>query len=737
MNPNEPSLQTSLDLSVLNAPQKEAVTWGDGPLLILAGAGSGKTRVITYRIAHLLETGVKPWNILAVTFTNKAAGEMRERVHKLTQGKGAGVWVSTFHSFCAQFLRVEGPHFGLDRGFTIYDEDDQKKVLKECLHELNLSEKKLNPGTLASRISREKDQLMDAESYSIAALASGDPNREMFAAIYQRYQQKLDRAMALDFGDLILKTVELLHEHALLREKYQNRFHYVLVDEYQDTNRAQYTLVKILGAKYKNICVVGDDDQSIYSWRGADIHNILDFEKDYDQVKVVKLEQNYRSTQPILSAAWKLVQNNEKRKDKQLWTTRQSDQPVAYQLLDSELMEADWIASKVSILKEDLRLPFNSFAIFYRTNAQSRVLEDALRNSQIPYVIVGGVRFYERAEVKDVLAYLKLVSNPKDDVSFKRVINFPARGIGKTSLEAVEKFALEQGLSLFEAVGRGEILPQLNGRARENIAQFRAMIEDWVRQRETMPVFEMVKRILDRTKILSTMEEEAKDDTDAASRLDNVQEMLNATEEFQEKSEDKTVRAYLEQVSLITDLDLVDNRKNGVTLMTIHIAKGLEFPVVFLTGLEEGLFPLGETQFDPEELEEERRIAYVGMTRAKDLLFLTSAATRRLYGQTHWNLPSRFIEEAGLVVNKRPPIHEASGDDWSEPPRPRLPEPAEPRSASGDRGFRVGQRVRHPEFGSGKITQQTGSGDDLKVVVLFDSGQWKKLLVKYAPLERD
>jgi DNA helicase-2/ATP-dependent DNA helicase PcrA len=402
-------------------------------------------------------------------------------------------------------------------------------------------------------------------------------------------------------------------------------------------------------------------------------------------------------------------------------------------------MEADWIASKIAILKDEMGLPYNGYAVFYRTNAQSRVLEDALRTANIPYVIVGGVRFYERAEVKDVLAYLKLVSNPKDDVSFKRVINFPTRGIGKTSLEAIEKFALAQGLSLFEAIGREEILSQLMPRARENVIQFRGMVGEWVSQRETLPVFEMLKKILDRTKIIVTMEEEAKNDTDAAERLDNVQEMLNATEEFEEKSQDKTVHAYLEQVSLITDLDLVDKRKNGVTLMTIHIAKGLEFPVVFLTGLEEGLFPLGETQFDPEELEEERRIAYVGMTRAKDRLYLTSAATRRIYGQTKWNLPSRFIEEAGLVVSQRKPAPEAPSGDFEPSVRREFKPSFSPdsRSASGEKGFRVGQRVRHPEFGAGKITQQSGSGEDLKVVVLFDSGQWKKLLVKYAPLEKD
>ncbi|OGR95319.1 MAG: hypothetical protein A2902_05500 [Elusimicrobia bacterium RIFCSPLOWO2_01_FULL_64_13] len=712
----------------MNPEQLDAVTHGDGPILILAGAGSGKTRVITHRIAHLIDRGVRPWHILAVTFTNKAAREMQERVYALTRsgsgggGAAAGAWISTFHSFCAHFLRSEGERHGLDRNFTIYDEDDQKKILRECLKELNLDEKKLRPGMLAGRISREKDQLMDAESYAIAALASGDPNRAMLASVYSLYQKKLDRALALDFGDLILKTVDLLENHPTLKEKTQERFRHVLVDEYQDTNRAQYVLTKILAARHRNICVVGDDDQSIYSWRGADIRNILDFEKDYPDPKIVKLEQNYRSTAPILSAAWKLVRHNEMRKEKKLWTVRKSDAPVTAEQLGNEAAEAAWVAEQIAELRVSRRMDWSGFSVFYRTNAQSRVLEDAFRAARIPYVLVGSVRFYERAEVKDVLAYLRLIANPKDDLSCKRVLNVPPRGIGKTSLEIMESAAAVRALALFESLALPEVLAELPSRARAGAAGLSGMARGWIAERESLSASALLDRVLSETRLLELLKEDARTDPDAAGRLDNIQELMNAVEEFEEKSPDKRLPAYLEQVSLVTDLDSGDKKSPKVTLMTVHIAKGLEFPVVFLTGLEEGLFPLGESQFSQEDLEEERRLAYVGMTRAKDEIFLSCAASRRLFGQTRWNLPSRFIEEAGVRMKEA-----------ASSPENASPEPA-PRALSGP--FRVGQRVRHADFGAGRITDRSGSGDDLKVVVVFDSGQWKKLLVKYAPLER-
>jgi DNA helicase-2/ATP-dependent DNA helicase PcrA len=727
--PPEKSAETNPNFGFLNEPQKEAVTYGDGPLLILAGAGTGKTRVITCRIAHLLERGVKPWNVLAVTFTNRAAAEMRERVHQLTKGAGAGVWVSTFHAFCAQFLRMEGPQYGLQRNFTIYDQDDQKQLIKECLSDLGVDEKKIKPGHLASKISREKDQLIDAASYAISASVSGDPNKELVASVYSLYQQKLKLAQALDFGDLIVKTVELLHENEPLRAKYQDRFHYLLVDEYQDTNRAQYVLTKMIAAKHKNICVVGDDDQAIYSWRGADIKNILDFENDYTGVKVVKLEENYRSTQHILSAAWNVVQNNRMRKEKQLWTSRKSDSAVEFEQLSSELEEARWVTGKIRELQEEKGYAPNQFSIFYRTNAQSRVLEDALRKAQMPYVLVGTVRFYERAEVKDVLAYLKLVVNPQDDLSFKRIINTPTRGLGKTTLSAMEAFAGSRSVSLYQSLSDPALLALFSPRTRESLTRFKAMIDGWIAERDTLQVSALVAKILGETRILSLLEEESKTDLEASARVDNVQELLNATKEFEQTTGQIAAADYLQQVALVTDADSMDGKKSGVTLMTVHIAKGLEFPVVFVTGLEEGLFPVGDSQFDLDELEEERRLAYVAMTRAKDLLFLTSAASRRIYGQTRWNQPSRFIREAGLSIETDLFDPEA-GEGKQEYSF------KETAQTSDDKGYRVGMRVKHAMFGTGKITEKSGSGDELKVVVRFDSGDWKKLLVKYAPLEK-
>lgn len=727
-----PPIHNRIDLSDLNDPQKEAVTHCEGPLLILAGAGSGKTRVITYRIAYLLECGVKPWNILAVTFTNKAASEMRERFLRLTHGKGSEVLISTFHSFSARFLRMEAPHFGLDRNFTIYDQDDQKKVIKESLRELALDDKKFNCGILASQISREKDRLMDAESFAISATASRNPQKELLSTIYSLYQKKLDKAQALDFGDLIMKTVELLQHQPLLKEKVQERFHHVLVDEYQDTNRAQYMLTKILAAKHKNISVVGDDDQAIYSWRGADVRNILDFEKDYPDVKVVKLEENYRSSQPILTAAWNLVQNNKMRKEKKLWTNRQSVTPVVVQHLEDELEEADWIVRKVMEIRDQTHANLSDFAFFYRTNAQSRVLEDALRKYQIPYVLIGNVRFYERAEVKDLLAYLKIVVNPHNNLSLKRIINFPPRGIGETTFRMIEKYAESKNLSLFESLAEDDLAKILPLRTRTNIHLFRKMLDEWILQREKLTVFELLKKVLDQIKILELLKEEAKNSIESASQLDNLQELMNATEEFEEGSSDKSVRAYLEQVSLMTDIDSRDEKKDGVTLMTVHIAKGLEFPTVFLTGLEEGLFPLGEAQFSQEELEEERRLAYVGMTRAKDFLFLTCAATRRLFGQTRWNQPSRFIQESNSSTEDLPKVIEIGSGKKRE-----VTGTAKSVEYHGDSPFlEVGQRVSHPQFGNGRVVEKSGEGDGLKVVVMFSSGQWKKLLVKYAHLRR-
>lgn len=719
-------------LQSLNLPQQEAVLHTEGPLLILAGAGSGKTRVITTRIAHLIRTGVAPWHILAVTFTNKASEEMQSRVTQLTGSTGQGVVMSTYHRFCSQLLRREGGAMGLSPHYVIYDDHDQKELIKECLTELNLDEKKFKPGVLVSLISRSKDELIDAQSYEIHALTSPDPFRQMVASIYHLYQKKLMAASALDFGDLIMKSVELLRQQAAVREKYQERFRYMMVDEYQDTNRAQYVLTKTLAAKHRNLCVVGDDDQCVYVWRGADIRNILEFEKEYPEAKVVKLEQNYRSTERILDAAWNVVQHNQFRKDKKLWTEKQGGDPVTATEFADEREEALAVASTIRNKTQEGTLRFADFALFYRINAQSRVLEDALRRMEIPYKIIGSVRFYDRAEVKNVIAFLRAIVNPKDTLSLKRILNIPARNLGKTTLEALQRFAYDHQLSLFDTLERAAEVLDLTSRARAAALAFHALLSQHIAQRDTLTAAEMTGLILESTGYLKSLEGD--DDAESQTRAQNIKEFLNAVQDYEELSPDKSTAGFLEQVSLVADSDEIETGPNYVTLMTVHLAKGLEFSHVFLTGMEEGLFPIGESDFSQEELEEERRLCYVGMTRAKHSLAITWAASRRLFGHSRWNAPSRFIEEAGLDVHG--PVRTPTVSDRTE----RLGFESEPKQGSMEdaswTAFSVGMRVRHPEFGAGKIIEKSGAGEGLKVVVLFDTGQWKKLLVKYASLER-
>jgi ATP-dependent DNA helicase UvrD/PcrA len=723
---------SEIHLEALNDPQRVAVLHTQGPLLVLAGAGSGKTRVITSRVAQLIKESIPPWHILAVTFTNKAAEEMQNRVDKLTGGHGRGVIISTFHRFCAQLLRREGKAIHLSPHFVIYDDHDQKELVKDCLTELNLDEKKFKPGVLVAMISRSKDELIDAASYQIHALTSPDPFRQMVASIYHLYQKKLASSNALDFGDLIMKSVELLRDHPEVREKLQERFHYIMVDEYQDTNRAQYVLTKTLAAKYRNLCVVGDDDQCVYVWRGADIRNILEFEKEYPEAKVVKLEQNYRSTKPILDAAWNVVQHNQFRKEKKLWTEKTAGDAVSATEFADEREEALAVASAIhqKVRTEDYR--YSDFSVFYRINAQSRVLEDALRRLEIPYKIIGSVRFYDRAEVKNVIAYLRVIVNPADTLSLKRILNIPARGLGKTSLEAIEKFAYGEQVSLFNALERAARIPGLTPRAKASATEFHALLSTFIGKRDTLNALEVTSQILEATGYLKDLE--CDDDAESQARAANIREFINAVEEYLERSEDKTTAGFLEQVSLVADTDEMEVGSNYVTLMTVHLAKGLEFPWVFMTGMEEGLFPIGESDFSQEDLEEERRLCYVGMTRAKTQLHLTWAASRRLFGHSRWNAPSRFIDEAKIAKDR--PV---SADRRSGEPATNL-EGASPTRPLADSptllAFSVGARVRHPEFGVGKIMEKSGTGDTLKVVVLFDNGQWKKLLVKYAGLER-
>jgi len=1078
-------------LPTLNPSQVEAVITTEGPVLILAGAGSGKTRVITARIAHLLEKGVAPWHILAVTFTNKAAEEMQKRVNEITAGHGQGVVISTFHRFCSQFLRREGQAIGVSNHYVIYDDHDQKSLIKECLTELNLDEKKFKPSTILGLISRAKDELIDAASYEIHALTSTDPFRQMVAGIYRLYQKKLTSSNALDFGDLIMKSAEILRDHATIREKYQDRFRYMMVDEYQDTNRAQYVLTKSLVAKHRNLCVVGDDDQCVpgdtliqtpsglkridalevgdkvlsaagrgrtmetriqkvhkrfyegamhrirtkkghvlrgtpehmvfarlglkeghhyvylmyrkdkgyrigiaksvrsprkdqfrsglvwvlrvcasrseaqyyealyafqygiptlvfdadnrkiqftqqqlnrlysqldtreraqalmkdlalsahyphfrpkgisgtkaddrqivhfrmfgdgrfsaihpwgmhrvalnttdttlrdhlktkkfhtrpgrrntwriesshlhydqglalaeqiseaagqldiyfsafltkngrldfhpishlrqgmmiavfdgksivddeiesveiekysghvydldvehvhnyianrwvvhncvYVWRGADIRNILEFEKEYPEAKVIKLEQNYRSTEVILNAAWNVVKNNQFRKDKKLWTEKKGGDPITVDEFADEREEAQAVASAIfnRVRNEDYR--YADFAAFYRINAQSRVLEDALRRLEIPYKIIGSVRFYDRSEVKNVIAYLRVVINPADALSLKRIINTPTRGLGKTTLEAIEKFAFDNQLSFFNALERAQEVLSISARAKAAATEFHLLLSTLMANRDTWTAKEMTHQILDATGYLRSLE--ADEDPESQTRAQNIKEFLNAVDEYEERSADKSTAGFLEQVSLVADSDEIESGPNYVTLMTVHLAKGLEFPCVFLTGMEEGLFPIGESDFSQEDLEEERRLCYVGMTRAKKLLHITWAASRRIFGRSRWNAPSRFIEEGGLTSEGGRGREGAPHAVSPHPPLPHSPAPAPGHiphdvEASALTAWAVGTRVRHAEFGSGKIIEKTGTGESLKVMVLFDSGQWKKLLIKYAGLEQ-
>ena len=721
-------------LSQLNPMQQEAVKHIDGPLLIIAGAGSGKTRVITYRMAYLLANNVPGWNILAVTFTNKAAEEMRIRVDKLLKeifpGKHTAMpLLSTFHSFCVRVLRQDIEQLGYKRSFVIYDEDDSLSLIKQCLRELGLDDKKTKPKEVLYIIDKAKDDLLDAESYQIYANASHNDVRQAVAEIYRRYQKKLKDNNALDFGDLIMLTVHLWQAFPEVLQRYQERFRYVMVDEYQDTNHAQYILTKMLTHKYQNLCVVGDEDQSIYMFRGADIRNILDFEKDNKNCQVIKLEQNYRSTKYILETAQKVITNNKYRKSKELWTDNKKGDPVNFYEVANEVEEASFIAGSIGKLAREDVLP-REIAVFYRTNAQSRVFEDALRRERLPYMIVGGMRFYERKEVKDILSYLRVMVNPQDSVNLKRIINVPNRGIGKTSLEVIEKFAEKHEITLTETLQRLDLIEGLQDRAKKNLLGFLQQINNWRDARVNLSASEIATKIIDESFYIKELET---DPQEASDRIANVKELVSAIKEFEEQSEDKSLETYLEQVALISDLDTWKEEKNYITLMTLHLAKGLEFNYVFMAGLEEGLLPHMNSLATEIELEEERRLCYVGMTRAKQQLVITSAAERRVNGTRRWNIPSRFIAEAELVERQREEQTADGRGQTAEDAQTKIESPVIlPHSTK----FRKHQRIEHEVFGEGRIIEVSGSGEDEKVIVDFNSGVRKKLLVKAANLRR-
>ncbi len=721
----------TISLDNLNNSQKEAVLHTEGPLIIFAGAGTGKTRVITYRIAYLLEQGIKPYNILAVTFTNKAANEMRKRVNELTDNMAFDVRVSTFHSFCLYLLSCEAKNFGIDPNFLIYDMGEQVNVVKECIKELNLDDKKFKPTWVANRISRAKDDLDSPQDMSDDCQSKGDFYGKTVSAIYELYQKKLKTYNAFDFGDLIMQTVLNLQAYPEILSKYQDKFQYILVDEYQDTNHAQYVLTKMLAEKYKNICVVGDDDQSIYSWRGADITNILDFEKDYPGCTTVKLEENYRSTPKILQRAWNVVKNNTGRVPKQLWTSNEDKGNINVFQNMNENDEAARVADMILINRES-GYKLSDFAVFYRTNAQSRALEDALRRQGIPYNIVGTLKFYERAEIKDIMAYLKLIHNPNDNVSFRRVVNVPRRGVGKSSMDKLEAFATSKGISLYEALkfAGTDIIPRSSLAAMNS---FRQIIEKNVLTKYDKTVKEIVETVIEDSGYIRELE--LTDSPENKSRIENIQEFVSAVEDFERRSPDRSLAGYLSQVALVTDIDSWQDSEDKVTLMTLHLAKGLEFKNVFIVGLEEGLFPIGESAYDEQELEEERRLMYVGMTRAKENLYMTWATERTVFGKTKWNMPSRFLLEAGFteqlsnraarnVVTNTIPFESKYKEEITY----------EPLERADDSPYQIGTLVSHQAFGNGKIIEKSGSGDNLKLVVLFSNGQWKKLLAKFANL---
>lgn len=725
----------------LNDRQCEAVKHTEGPLLITAGAGSGKTKVLTCRIAHLLELGIAPYRILAITFTNKAAKEMKERVTNLVGAQADSIWLSTFHSFCAKLLRFEVDGFhGYTRNFTIYDSSDQLVLVKDCLKKLNLDDKQFMPRSVLGTISSAKNVLMDAKAF--AAKAS-DFYEQKVADVYALYQEKLRENNAVDFDDLLFLAVRLLQEKEDVREKYQSRFQYILVDEYQDTNHAQYALTKILAARWRNICVVGDADQSIYAWRGADIRNIIDFTRDYPDAASIKLEQNYRSTKTILHAANAVIDNNESRPKKTLWTENPAGNKIIHYQAQTEHDEADYIAGVIYNRHEISHEPYGDMAILFRTNAQSRVLEEKLMRYAIPYTMVGGTKFYDRKEIKDVLAYLRLLYNPEDSLSLTRIINVPKRNIGATTMEHVAAYAEEQGISLFEALSSTDEIP-VTKRARTSLENFAAMIFDLLNDIEGKDVLSLIETVIKQTGYGDMLDKEAEHDPQGESRKENVGEFLSVAKDYMDSNPDGNLQDFLENVALVSDVDDFESSDSKVTLMTLHAAKGLEFPVVFLTGLDEGLFPHSRTLLDPAQVEEERRLAYVGITRAERQLYVTNAITRTMYGRISAYMPSRFLAE--IPPQLMEDYHRKSAMPQSRttavPGKQRISILTKPVASSLPKKhavtdtFAKGDKVRHKIWGIGTVLDVIGEGTNMQMKIQFPTKGVRQVVVKYAPLEK-
>lgn len=724
--------------------QQEAVCHTEGPLLILAGAGSGKTRVLTHRIAWLIdEKGVNPWNILAITFTNKAAGEMRERVDDIVGFGSEQIWVSTFHSACVRILRRFADHLGYERNFVIYDTDDQKSVIKEICKRLNIDTKIYKERALLSAISSAKNEMIDAKAYALNV--SGDFGKQRIADVYGEYEKVLYKNNAMDFDDLLVKTVEVLRNNEDVLNYYQERFKYIMVDEYQDTNTVQFRLVSLLAGKYRNLCVVGDDDQSIYKFRGANIYNILNFEKEFSDAKVIKLEQNYRSTQTILDAANSVIRHNKGRKEKTLWTANEVGDKIVFHQYQNEYDEAYQVVEEISRVVSQGKAHYNDYAILYRTNAQSRVLEEKFVARSIPYKIVGGINFYQRREIKDILAYLKTIDNGRDDLAVRRIINVPKRGIGMTTLNRVTEYGEARNMSFFDALECCDDIPRI-GKTGEKIKGFVNMIEVFRAQSEYITLAELLTNVLEETGYIKELE--AEDTEVAQGRIENIDELMNKIVAYEEEEEEPTLSGFLENVALVSDIDSLDEAEDYVMLMTLHSAKGLEFPYVYMCGMEDGLFPSYMTivNDDPEEIEEERRLCYVGITRAKKRLTMTYAKSRMVRGSTQYNMLSRFVKEIS------PELFDLGAKPEKTKQESRIQRPSDfsrkqttkvataygkafqvNKAAALD--YTVGDMVRHIKFGAGTVINIVDGGKDYEVTVDFEKSGVKKMFASFAKLK--
>lgn len=738
----------------MNDRQQEAVVQTNGPVLIMAGAGSGKTRVLTHRIAYLVEQmNVTPWHILAITFTNKAAREMKERVGKLLDEKEANeVWISTFHSLAVRILRRDIERLGYDKNFTIADPSAQRTLVKQILNDFNIDGKQYDPRAVLGSISNAKNELIKPKEYLEKAYS---PFERVVADVYKEYQRRLRLSQSVDFDDLIMLTINLFRQEPEVLAYYQNKFQYIHVDEYQDTNDAQYTIVNMLASGYRNLCVVGDADQSIYGWRGANMNNILNFEKDYPDAKTVMLEQNYRSTSTILNAANAVIDNNTVRRPKKLWTENADGESITYYRASSESEEALYIISEIKKAIENKTATYNDFAVLYRTNAQSRSIEDKLVKANIPYTMVGGSKFYDRKEIRDILAYLTLVTNPADSMSFERIINEPKRGIGATSVEKLRTFANDGNMSMLDAARNADLANELSSRAKQNFVEFAQLIDDFIKQREFLNITDMTEQILTKSGYQAFLE--GQKNLESESRLENLQEFMSVTKQFDDRYEPEDEASdqfvdFLADLALVSDLDNVEEDAAEVTLMTLHAAKGLEFPTVFLIGMEEGIFPLSRAIMEEDELEEERRLAYVGITRAKQKLYLTNAYSRLLYGRTQSNQASRFISEipdellksANLNAGSIPVQNNARGTSpWhkTSTAKPAYKRPVQavkgnPGTGADQQMWIAGEKVEHKAWGIGTVVKVDGKGEDTELDIAFPEKGIKRLLAAFAPIKK-